>query len=67
MTFFDSWLNIKGKSQTRYYPGHEVVKIMEIGGERSIEEVASMKLNNVRKNVKRILENLAKVYEEQRK
>jgi len=40
---------------------------MEIGGERSIEEVASMKLNSVRKNVKRILENLAKVYEEQRK
>jgi len=26
-----------------------------------------MKLNDVRENVKRILENLAKVYEEQRK
>gem|GEM_PF-3019514 len=54
-------------SQTGYYLGHKVVKIMEIGGKRSIEEVASMKLNDVRKNVKRILENLAKVYGEQRK
>ena len=65
--FFGSWLNIKGKSQTGYYLGHEIVKVMEIEGKRSIEEVASMKLNDVRENVKRILENLAKVYEEQRK
>jgi len=33
--FLGSWLNIKGKSQTGHYLGHEIVKIMEIEGKKA--------------------------------
>ncbi len=55
--FFGSWLSVEGRSQVGYYLGHEFVKSLE--GRMSLEEVAVMSMEDVRRHARRFLEALA--------
>jgi len=55
--FFGSWLNVKGKSQTGYYLGHELIKSLE--KQMDITKVATMDLECIKDNAKRILRKLS--------
>ena len=52
--FYGSWLNIKGRSQTGYYLGHEFIKSLE--EDMDLEEIATMSVKEVESRVKAFLE-----------
>ena len=55
--FFGSWLSVEGRSQVGYYMGHEFVRSLE--GGMSLEEIAVMSLEDVRRHAERFLGGLA--------